>query len=505
MSKSSRFRPALMSIGLLAALSAGGTGLYLGLSGSGAADAQPITVQPPAGAPMSFADLIERVSPAVISVNTKTVTQTSDEMRTWMERYRGQPGFDDFMRRQGIDPDNPDTLPEREGRSQGSGFFVSRDGHIVTNNHVVRGATEITVVLKDGRELPAKLIGADPSTDLAVLKIDDAGQFPYVSFAEQPGLRVGDWVVAVGNPFGLGGTATAGIVSADGRDIGGQYTDFIQIDAPINRGNSGGPTFDLSGRVVGVNTAIFSPTGGSVGIGFAIPSNVAAPIIRQLVDNGRVSRGWLGVVIQDFNADMANSMSMEGVTGAIVAEVTAGSPAEKAGLKRGDIIHSVNGEKVESSRDLTRAVGALAAGSKNTFALTREGKKTTLTVTIGERPDDLDAALPQAPTPAPAPETTEGPLGATYSGLTPAARTRLGLSESESGVVIASLKPNSALGTAGLSVGDAILEINGKPVKTPEELASMVAEAEASGAKNVLMAVRTSGRTLFTAIPLEKD
>jgi len=345
-----------------------------------AADASPIEIEAPEGAPVSFAELIDKVSPAVVSVNVVSEREVGDlaDMERFFEQFRGMPGFEDFMDRR-FGEDNEDEAPRtEEARSLGSGFFITEDGFIVTNHHVVRKAKEIMVVLEDGRELRAEVVGSDPQTDLAVIKVQEEGDYPYVEFSEDPDLRRGDWVVALGNPFGLGGTATAGIVSAmDRRDALGRsstYTDFLQIDAAINRGNSGGPTFNLQGDVVGVNTAIFSPNGGSVGIGFAIPSGLAEEITDTLIEDGRVSRGWLGVSIQDLTEDMAEAQGLDTKGGAIVAEVNADSPADEADLRRGDVILAVNGKAVEDATDLTREVGKLIAGSKNTFRILRGDK-----------------------------------------------------------------------------------------------------------------------------------
>ncbi|MEM8921452.1 MAG: trypsin-like peptidase domain-containing protein, partial [Pseudomonadota bacterium] len=394
---------------------------------SNSAHAKPIVVQAPQGAPMSFADLIEKVSPAVVSVAVVTEVEGSDAEEL-MQRFRGVPGFEDFMERYGA-PENQDSEDDenrRRGRSVGSGFFISAEGHIVTNNHVVEDAKEVTIALKDGTELEAEVIGTDPQSDLAVLKVDD-GDHPYVKFSDLKPPRVGDWVVAVGNPFNLGGTATAGIVSAVGREIGGPYTDFIQIDAPINRGNSGGPTFDLRGEVVGVNTAIFSPSGGSVGIGFAIEAAAAKQIVSALIETGEVSRGWLGVSIQTVTEEIAESQDLADARGAIVNEVVDDSPAEAGGFKRGDIILAVNGDKVDSSRDVTRRVGGLLAGTTNTFKVLREGRQRDINVTIGKRPGDLQVASVD---PQPwSPEEKKGVsfLGAELRQLDQETRTALGL------------------------------------------------------------------------------
>ncbi len=373
-----RTRRVGIAAGLMAALAMGSAMAPL------AAAQKPIAVTPPAGAPMSFADLIERVSPAVVSVQVTTEVKVADRNSAF-NPFRGLPGFDEYEDQFGEDK-KEEGAPEKdqEGNALGSGFFISPQGYIVTNNHVVENAREVTVTLKNGDQLEAEIVGTDEQTDLAVLKVKKSGSYPFVEFATRAKPRVGDWVVAVGNPFGLGGTATAGIVSADGRELlGGNYNDFIQIDAPINRGNSGGPTFNLNGEVIGVNTAIFSDTGGgSVGIGFAIEASAAKKIADTLIKDGKVVRGWLGVEIQSMTDRYAEALSLKNAKGAIVRTVTAGGPAESSGIKRSDIIIAVNGEEVKDSRDLTQRVGGLLAGSRNNFRIIREGKEQTVLVTV---------------------------------------------------------------------------------------------------------------------------
>ena len=358
-----------VSAGLLAVLASGAA-----LAPLATAQApRPIAVAPPGGAPMSFADLIDRVSPAVVSVVVTTEVKVS-RLERQFNPFRGLPGFDEYedrFGRQGEGEDHGEGEGERgeggtpetdqEGRSLGSGFFISSSGYIATNNHVVENAREVVVTLKDGTELEAEIVGTDEQTDLAVLKVKKAGAYPYVEFASKAKPRVGDWVVALGNPFGLGGTATAGIVSADGRELtGGNYNNFIQVDAPINRGNSGGPTFNLQGQVIGVNTAIFSDTGGgSVGIGFAIEAGAAQIITDTLIKDGKVVRGWLGVEIQSLDQRFADAWDLKSSNGAIVSRITKGGPAEASGLKREDIIIAVNDNAVKNHRDLTQQVGGL--------------------------------------------------------------------------------------------------------------------------------------------------
>ena len=467
------------------------------------ADAQPITIDAPNGAPISFADLIERVSPAVVSVNVVSERERSDlsELERFFERFRQGPGFEE-------DEDGEEREPStREARSLGSGFFISEEGFIVTNNHVVENATEIEVVLEDGRELEAELVGTDAQTDLAVLRVTEGGTFPFVEFGSSDDLRRGDWVVALGNPFGLGGTATAGILSADGRDLGNSnpYTDFLQIDAAINRGNSGGPTFDLYGRVVGVNTAIFSPTGGSVGIGFAIPSELASSVTDTLIENGRVSRGWLGVTIQDVTPDMADARGLSEARGAIVADLVVDSPARKSGIKRGDIIVEINGQEVDDATETTRLVGALAAGSRNSFVVLRDGGQQTISVTVGERPDDLGAAFPRPNNERSdnsETESTEGPLGAYLRPLDAETREALEMDASEPGLIIESLENDSPLRDLGVTPGMILLDANGSPLESVADLEAAIDSALSRGRDKLLLAVRVDTRTSFITVDL---
>ncbi|WP_018147572.1 Do family serine endopeptidase [Henriciella marina] len=464
---------------------------------------QPISIQQPSGAPISFADLIEDVSPAVVSVNVVSEREVGGmgNMEEFFERFRGLPGFDDYMRER-QEEGNDDEPQTQEARSLGSGFFISEEGYIVTNNHVVQDATEIEVVLEDGRELKAELIGTDAQTDLAVIKVTEEGTYPFVEFETDTQLRRGDWVVALGNPFGLGGTATAGILSADGRELGGNnpYTDFLQIDAAINRGNSGGPTFDLQGRVVGVNTAIFSPTGGSVGIGFAIPAELAVTVTDALIKDGRVSRGWLGVTIQDVTEDMADAQGLEEARGAIIADVSPDSPAESGGLQRGDIILSVNGTDTTDATSVTRLVGALLAGSDNTFVVLRGGERETVGVKVGERPENPNA-LPQSQAGVSADKedsnAKDGPLGLALRPFTEADRDTLGLNDNEAGLMIADVDSDSPLADYDIRAGMAILSAAGTPLRSVSDLEGAISDMKEKGRDKLLLAVRNGQRTLF--------
>jgi len=396
----------------------------------------------------------------------------------------------------------------------GSGFIIDPTGYIVTNNHVVEDGKKISVKLPNGREFTANLVGSDKDTDVALLKVDGVRDLPIVAFGDDRRLRVGDWVVAVGNPFGLGGTVTAGIVSSIGRDIGnGPYTDFIQIDAPINQGNSGGPTFDLTGRVVGVNSAIFSPSGGSVGIGFAIPASTVKTIVDQLRDHGNVTRGWLGVQIQNLTPDMAASLGANTEKGAIVANVVDDSPAAKAGFKQGDVILSLNGADVDDNRDLTRKVANLGVGERANFIVLREGMRRTVTATIAKRDD---AQVASATPPANqgnnrnggyrnAPPATTTSLGMELTPLTSETRDQYDIDTNISGVVVTSVDPNSEAADKGFRPGDVIVSVGNKNVRTPAEIEQGVADAKRANRESVLLLVAGRGGQRYVALKVAKS
>ncbi len=453
------------------------------------------TTQTSAG-PASFADVVDRVKSSVVSVKVKVAAGGDADMESQgMPHFPPGSPFDHFFKHFGMPDDNDgdSPMPHRHPHSsmaQGSGFFISSDGYIVTNNHVVDHATEVTVTTADGKTIAAKVIGTDPKTDIALLKVKDAGTYPFVSFASQSP-RVGDWVIAVGNPFGLGGTVTAGIVSARGRDIGsGPYDDFLQIDAPVNHGNSGGPTFNTDGEVVGVNTAIFSPSGGSVGIGFAIASDVVKNVVQQLKDTGVVARGWLGVEIQPVTPDLADSLGVKNASGALVAKETAKSPAEAAGVKVGDVITAVNGDTVADPKDLARRIAALGPQKTADLAIWRNGAQQTIAVTLGAMPMDKEA---NAEAPAKAEEAT------------PFAKLGLSLERARGGegVAIADVDPDSVAADRGLQAGDVILEAGGKPVTRPGEVAEAFAAAKADGHKSVLLRVKSGDAVRFVALPVQ--
>ena len=455
-----------------------------------ASPSNPNAISPiPAAGPASFADIVDRVEPAVVSVKVKVTDaeQSSDEGGGLLPDFPPDSPFYHFFRRFGHGDNNFGIEPRRHSAmAQGSGFFISDDGYIVTNNHVVDHASEVTVKTVDGKTMPAKVIGVDSKTDLALLKVDGNG-FPFVTFSsEQP--RVGDWVIAVGNPFGLGGTVTAGIVSARGRDIGsGPYDDFLQIDAPVNHGNSGGPTFNTKGEVVGVNTAIFSPSGGSVGIGFAIASDVVKSVVQQLKDSGAVTRGWIGVEIQPVTQDIADSMGLKSAGGALVAEAQSGSPAAKAGVKSGDVITAVNGETVEDPHELARKIAALAPNRTVTLAIIRNGSPMTLDVTLAAMPVDKTASN----------ETG----GSDEKGASALAKLGLTLKPGADGVTVADVDPDSAAADKGIKQGDVILEVGGKAVSRPSEVASAINRARSDGKKSVLMRLKSDSGEHFIALP----
>jgi serine protease Do len=397
-------------------------------------------------------------------------------------------------------PDNavPNNPNRPRGRSfttgQGSGFFISEDGYAVTNNHVVDKADSVEVTTDDGKTHTAKVIGTDPRTDLALIKVDGGTSFPFVKLAENS-VRIGDWVLAVGNPFGLGGTVTAGIVSARGRDIGaGPYDDFIQIDAPVNKGNSGGPTFDVDGNVIGVNTAIFSPSGGSVGIAFAIPAETVRSVVAQLRDKGSVSRGWIGVEIQPVTPDIADGLGLKRPQGALVSSPQADSPAAKAGIEAGDVITSINGVPVRDAREVARRIGAQAPGSSIKLGVIQKGSEKTVTLTLGELPKQREA---RANVQDRGPQGTELPrLGLS---LAPAENVAGAPGE---GVVVTAVDPNGIGADAGFRTGDVILNVGGKAVKAPAEVRQAFDEARSAGKRTVLMRVKSGETSRFMALPV---
>ncbi|MDU6494724.1 Do family serine endopeptidase [Bradyrhizobium sp.] len=455
--------------------------------------------------PVGFADIVERVKPSVISVKVniaeKVAKNDSDDDTPF------QPGspMERFFRRFGGENGIP-GMPGRGGRGggravtgQGSGFFISADGYAVTNNHVVDGADKVEVTTDDGKTYSAKVIGTDQRTDLALIKVEGGSNFPFAKLADgKP--RIGDWVLAVGNPFGLGGTVTAGIVSAVGRDIGnGPYDDFIQIDAPVNKGNSGGPAFDVDGNVVGVNTAIYSPSGGSVGIAFSIPASTVKSVIAQLKDNGSVSRGWIGVQIQPVTQDIADSLGMKKAEGALVAEPQADGPAAKAGIRSGDVITSVNGEPVKDARELARTIGGLAPGASVKLNVLQKGQEKTISLTLGKLPNTIEA---KADTGGDNSSPTRG-ADVPKLGMTVAPASSVAGAGKE-GVVVTEVDPKSAAADRGFKEGDVILEVAGKSVTSAGDVREAINAARNDNKNSVLMRVKSGGQSRFVAVPLAK-
>ncbi len=465
--------------------------------GTPAASAAEPTLSHPAG----FADIVAKVKPAVISVRVKIEgtadaaglrhNGSDDEVIPFAPGSPLQKFFQQFGDQHG---QGGMGAPQAHQMiiGEGSGFFISPDGYAVTNNHVVDHAKSVQVTTADGTIYKARVVGTDPKTDLALIKIDGKTDFPYVKFADQEP-KVGDWVIAVGNPFGLGGTVTAGIVSAESRDIGsGPYDDYIQIDAPINKGNSGGPAFDVNGNVIGINTAIYSPSGGSVGIGFDIPAQTAKMVIAQLKAHGSVTRGWLGVQIQPVSAGIADSLGMKKAEGAIVDSAQPGSPAAKAGLQPGDVITAVNGASVKDARALARQVAALAPDSAVKLDVLRNGEARSILVTLGRMPaqQEANAANTQRPT-----------NGVPQLGLRVAPAADVD-GAGHQGVVVTGVDPDGPAAEAGFQTGNVILDVGGKPVSTGADVAKALREAKAQGKHDVLMRVKSGKATQFVAVPL---
>jgi serine protease Do len=461
----------------------------------------------------SFAPLVKKVLPAVVNIS---VTQNAAPEAMGEEPELGQvPGFpnspfDEFLRRF-FDQQNQNgerhsfpQIPEGQAHriALGSGFIIDPAGYVVTNNHVVGNASKVEVTLQDDNKYPAKIIGRDPKTDIAVLKIKANKPLPYVTFGDSGAAQVGDWVMAVGNPFGLGGTVTTGIISARGRDIhSGPFDDFLQIDAPINRGNSGGPTFNLEGQVIGINTAIYSPNGGSVGIGFAVPSSVAKNVVAQLEEHGKVERGWLGVQIQEVTPAIAASLGLQGEHGALIAVVTPNSPGAKAGLKQGDVILSFDGSEVSQLHDLPRLVAAAAPDTNAKMRVWRNGQAIELQATLGELPNTEQVASA-----AGAPEEDQSVAadasGMHFAALSGQLRRELHLGKDAQGVVITRVDPGSAADDVGLSEGDVLVAIDQQPVKTPQEAATKLKEIAASPKKSALLLLNRHGVTQYVGVNL---
>jgi serine protease Do len=459
--------------------------------------------------PIGFADIVERVKPSVISVkvniNEKVASKDDSSNNDDSPFQPGSP-MERFFRRFG----GPDGMPPgmrggpRGGHGmvtgQGSGFFISADGYAVTNNHVVDSADKVEVTTDDGKTYSAKVIGTDPRTDVALIKVEGGSNFPFAKLSESKP-RIGDWVLAVGNPFGLGGTVTAGIVSASGRDIGnGPYDDFIQIDAPVNKGNSGGPAFNTEGEVMGVNTAIYSPSGGSVGIAFSIPASTVKTVIAQLKDKGSVSRGWIGVQIQPVTADIADSLGLKKAEGALVAEPQANGPAAKAGIESGDVITAVNGDAVKDARELARTIGGLAPGNSVKLNVLHKGQDKIVNLTLGQLPNAMEAK---------ADTDNDDKGGATRGTDVPKLGLTLAPANSvagagKDGVVVTEVDPKSAAAERGFKEGDVILEVAGKSVTNAGDVREAINAARTDNKNSVLMRIKSGGSSRFVAVPLAK-
>lgn len=460
--------------------------------------------------PTDFSDVVRTVSPAVVSVRVKQEVEPrmmnfdGNGNNDFEDFFKGLPNghpFQKFFREfgergeRGQEGRNQRRAPHQYGMSQGSGFFISDDGYVVTNHHVIDKGTEFTVIGQDGEEYEAKLIGADKRTDLALLKVDADKEFTYVKFADDTP-QVGEWTVAIGNPFGLGGSVTAGIVSARGRDIGaGPYDDFIQIDAPVNRGNSGGPAFNMHGEVIGVNAAIFSPSGGNVGIAFAIPASTAKDVIMELKDDGTVVRGWLGVQIQNVTDDIAESLGLDQARGAIVAEAQDNSPAEKAGLRSGDTILSVDGKEVKGPRELSKIIAGYQPDSKVDITVWRDGDTKDVSVTLGRLQDQENVAA------ATGSQEQDTKTSLDELGLMLLSKAEAGMDGE--GVVIAEIDPDSPAAEKSLNQGDVILEVAGTKVNNPDDVLKALKKAETDGRKAVLFRVESNDTTRFVALPMK--
>ncbi|NBC34700.1 MAG: Do family serine endopeptidase [Alphaproteobacteria bacterium] len=458
--------------------------------------------------PTSFADLADQLLPSVVNISTTQTVRRGDLPGPDIPQFPPGSPFRDFFDEFFNEREGPEGIP-RQATSLGSGFIISEDGYIVTNFHVIQGADEITVLLQDESAYPAEVVGTDDRTDLAVLRVEADEPLPAVPWGDSEAMRVGDWVIAIGNPFGLGGSVTAGIISARARDIrSGPYDDFIQTDASINRGNSGGPMFNLGGQVIGINTAIFSPTGGSVGVGFAIPSSLARGVIDQLIEFGRTRRGWLGVRIQTVTEEIAESLGLEEPRGALVASVTPTGPAEDAGIQPGDVILRFNDRPVEEMRRLPRLVAETAVGSTVEVVVWRRGERRTLEVELGELEQaEEEGLLTAGPGEAPPEEEAEKPqaevlenLGFTLSAITAELRQQYDLPSQSQGVLITRVLPGTAAEEKGLRPGEVIVEVGQEPVETPADVAARVEDAREAGRNSVLLLINREGDLRFVAL-----
>jgi serine protease Do len=458
-------------------------------------------------APDSFADLAERLLPAVVNISTTQINKERQSQQRGPEIPQFPPGspFEEFFR-DFFDRNRPESQPRRI-TSLGSGFIVSDQGFIVTNNHVIEDADEVTVILHDDTNLKAKIVGRDTKTDIALLKVDAGKPLHFVKFGDSDKARVGDWVVAIGNPFGLGGTVTQGIISARARDIqSGPYDDYLQTDASINRGNSGGPMFNLAGEVIGVNTAIFSPSGGSIGIGFAIPSSLASPVVDQLLKYGKTRRGWLGVRIQSVTEDIAESLGLDKPRGALVAGVTEQGPAEKAGLEAGDVILKFDGRDIPEMRRLPRVVAETPIDKDVNVTVWRKGREQTIKARVGElKEDDVATAKAEQPKQEEPAKPGVSVLGLTLSDLTSALRSQFKLANDAKGVVVTDVASDSAASQKGIRPGDLIIEVAQDKVNSPNDVKAKADKARASKRKSILLLVERQSDQRFVVLPLDKS
>jgi serine protease Do len=487
-----RFRLALVGMASAVALTAGGSGIVALAAPDPVAETIPQNADRYA---TSYADLVERVLPAVVNVSVEKSApvmagqsdpRTDPEMQRFFERFFGQP------------LPMPDVPEERRQQGEGSGFIIGPDGWIVTNAHVVGGADSIEVVLHDGSTKPAELHGIDAKTDLALIKVEAEEELPYVRWGDSSEVRVGDKVLAVGNPFGLGGTVTSGIISATGREIGaGPYDDFLQVDAAINRGNSGGPTFNLEGEVVGVNSIIFSPSGGNVGIGFAISANLAKDVIEELRTDGEVERGWLGVGIQEMDEDLARGLGLDEPRGALVTQIEPDSPAAGTELEPGDVIVGFAGQPIERVRELTRAVADMDPGSEAEMVVWSDGKERQLTVELGQMPTE-EVEVAEATEESP----NQPKLGLALANLTPQVKSQLGLPAETEGVLVQDVEPGGPADEKGLRAGDIILRVGEEEVSSADQVVEAVSEAHDAGKDSVVILYQRQDQQLFTAVPL---
>lgn len=461
-------------------------------------------------APESFADLADKLLPTVVNISTSQMV--AERQGPDFQFPPGSPFedlFRDFMERNGQGGPGGEAPQRRRATALGSGFIISADGYIVTNNHVIDGADEITVRLHDGDTLDAELIGRDPKTDVALLKVEPKEDLPFVKWGDSDEARIGDWAMAIGNPFGLGGTVTAGIISARNRDINqGPYDDFIQTDASINRGNSGGPLFNLDGDVIGINSAIYSPSGGSVGIGFAIPSGIAQSVVDQLKEYGRTRRGWLGVHIQTVTEDIADSVGLDEATGAMVAGVAEDGPAKEAGITQGDVILSFDGKTVESMRRLPRIVAETKIGKDVDVVIWRDGEKQTVQVELGELEEEVVATSADSSQEEQAPVVAEASideLGIKVANVDESLRQRYSLAEGTEGVIVTEVSGDSYAAEKGVRPGDIIIEASHSAIKSVEDVVNAVKTAVDDGKRTILMLIETSAGPRYFGLTLSTE